>query len=218
MASWRKPSLQSSPPNFDLYLVTDRSQTLGRELLWVLGEALDGGVRAIQLREKDLGGQDLFRLAEKAKAACERYRALLFINDRIDVALGVGADGIQLGSGSVPIEAARELVGTKISIGASVHSMVEAEGAERAGADFILFGPVYFTPSKAAYGEPQGVGRLREVVEKVSLPVYAIGGIKPGNIAAVRKTGVRGVALISAILSAGDPEAASQEILALLRS
>lgn len=186
--------------------------------MWVLHEALDGGVRSIQLREKDLGGRDLFRLAEKAKAVCERYRALLFINDRIDVALGVDADGVQLGSGSVPIEAVRGVVGTKILIGASVHSAVEAEETERAGADFILFGPVYFTPSKAGYREPQGLDRLREVVEKVSLPVYAIGGIKPENISRVRKAGVWGVALISAILSANDPRGAAQEILALLRS
>ena len=204
-------------PNFDLYLVTDRSQTHGRDLLWVLEKALEGGVRAVQLREKDLSGRELFLLAEKIKTLCEPYHAGLFINDRIDVALGVDAEGVQLGVASMPVEAARELLGTKKLIGVSTHSLREAEEAERTGADFILFGPVYFTPSKAAYGRPQGIGALQEVVEKISLPVYAIGGIKAENIAEVKATGVRGVALISAIMSAPDPLVAAQEMLAILR-
>ena len=87
-------------PDFDLYLVTDRNQTRGRDLLWVLEQALEGGVRAIQLREKDLGGKELFELAEKTRDLCDRYGALLFVNDRIDVALAVDADGVQLGNAS----------------------------------------------------------------------------------------------------------------------
>ena len=178
---------------------------------------MDGGVRAVQLREKDLSGRELFVLAEKIKTLCERYHAGLFINDRVDVALGVDADGVQLGVASMPIEAARELFGAKKLIGVSTHTLREAGEAERAGADFILFGPVYFTPSKAAYGKPQGISALQEVVEKISLPVYAIGGIKAGNMAEVRATGVRGVALISAIMSAPDPLAAAREMLEILR-
>jgi thiamine-phosphate pyrophosphorylase len=205
-------------PDFDLYLITDRRQTRGRELLEVVEQALDGGVRAIQLREKDLGGKELFLLAQKMKSLCARYRASLFINDRIDVVLAVEADGVQLGSDAMPIDAARELLGEKKLIGASTHSIKEAVAAERAGADFALFGPVYFTPSKAAYGSPQGLELLQEVVEKISLPVYAIGGIKPGNIAAVKTTGGRGVALISAVMSAAEPSAASREMLRLLKT
>lgn len=200
-------------PNFDLYLVTDRNQTGGRDLLWVLERALEGGVRAVQLREKDLGGRELFVLAEKTKRLCERYQANLFVNDRVDVALGVDAEGVHLGGDSMPVRAARELLGAEKLIGVSTHSIKEAREAEQEKADFIFFGPVYFTPSKAAYGEPQGLGRLKEVVEKISLPVYAIGGVKVGNIAEVKETGVRGIALISAILSAVDPRGAAQEIL-----
>ena len=170
-------------------------------------------MRAVQLREKDLSGRELFVLAEKIKTLCEHYRAALFINDRIDIALGVDADGVQLGSASMSMEAVRALLGQKKLIGASTHSTKEAEEAQQGGADFILFGPVYFTPSKAVYGKPQGLGPLKEVVEKISLPVYAIGGIKPENIGEVKKTGIRGVALISAVLSATDPLAAAQEIL-----
>jgi thiamine-phosphate pyrophosphorylase len=209
--------LQSRPPNFDLYLVTDRSQTGGRDLLWVLEQALEGGVKAVQLREKDLSGRELFALAEKVKRLCEHYQAGLFINDRIDVALGVDADGVQLGSASMPVEAGRTLLGAKKLIGASTHFLQEAQRAQQLGADFVLFGPVYFTPSKAAYGKPQGLAPLREVVEKISLPVYAIGGIKVENIAEVKETGIRGVALISAIMSASEPLAATQEILRLLK-
>ena len=203
-------------PKFALYVVTDRNQTGGRDLLWVLEQALEGGVKAVQLREKDLGGRELSLLAEKIKALCERYQASLFVNDRIDVALGVDADGVQLGSTSMPVGVARELLGEKKLIGVSTHSTEEAIEAEQAGGDFILFGPVYFTPSKAAYGKPQGLGALKEVVEKISLPVYAIGGIKVKDITEVRQTGIRGVALISAVLSAVDPCAAAREILGAL--
>ncbi len=203
-------------PNFDLYLVTDRNQTGGRDLLWVLERALEGGVRAVQLREKDLGGRELFVLAEKTKRLCERYQANLFVNDRVDVALGVDADGVHLGGASMPVRAARELLGAEKLIGVSTHSIKEAREAEQGKADFILFGPVYFTASKAAYGEPQGLGRLKKVVEKISLPVYAIGGVKVGNIAEVKETGVRGIALISAVLSASDPRAATRRILETL--
>jgi thiamine-phosphate pyrophosphorylase len=204
-------------PDFDLYLVTDRHQTRGRDLLNVLERALDGGVRAVQLREKDLGGRELFFLAEKVAKLCRRFHAVLLINDRVDIALAVDADGIQLGSASMPVEAARALIGEEKSIGVSTHSLEEARRAERAGADFLLFGPVYFTPSKTAYGKPQGPAPLAEVVEKISLPVYAIGGIKPENVGEVKKTGARGVALISAIMSASDPLAASRKIVRLLR-
>jgi thiamine-phosphate pyrophosphorylase len=209
--------VQRCCPTFDLYLITDRQQTRGRDLVWVIEQALGGGARAIQLREKDLGGRELFFLAQKVKTLCARYQASFFINDRVDVALAVDADGVQLGSGSMPVDVARKLLGENKMIGASTHSMDEALAAERAGADFILFGPVYFTPSKATYGNPQGLERLKEVVEKISLPVYAIGGVKADHIAAVKKTGARGVAVISAVMGADEPLAASREMLRLLR-
>jgi thiamine-phosphate pyrophosphorylase len=209
--------LQRRSPDFDLYLITDRRETRGRDLLAVVEQALDGGARAVQLREKDLAGRELFILAEKTKTLCARHGASFFINDRIDVALAVDADGVQLGSSSMPIDAARKLMGDKRLIGASTHSMKEALAAEEGGADFILFGPIYFTPSKAAYGNPQGLERLQEVVEKISLPVYAIGGINPENAAAIKKTGARGVALISAVMSAEAPRTASKKLLRLLK-
>ena len=203
--------------DFDLYLVTDRTQTQGRDLLEVLEEALEGGARAIQLREKDLTGSELFTLAEKARNLCRRYDALLFVNDRVDVAIAVEADGVQLGTASIPVETARDLLGRGKIIGASTHSLREANEAAQRGADFILFGPVYFTPSKAAYGSPQGLDALQMIVEKISLPVYAIGGLKPENIESVRRIGVRGVALVSAIMSANNPNEATKSILSYFR-
>ena len=200
-------------PDFDLYLVTDRKLTQGRDLLVVLEEALEGGVKAIQLREKDLDGNALFDLADKLSALCKRFNAELYINDRIDVALAVDAAGVQLSKSSIPIETARKLLGAKKSIGYSAHSLEEARTAEHNDADFILFGPVYFTPSKASYGAPQGLEPLKVIVEKVALPVYAIGGIKAANLLEIRDTGARGVALISAIISAAKPKSATQSIL-----
>jgi len=204
-------------PDFDLYLVSDRSQTRGRDLLSVLEQALEGGVKAIQLREKDLSGKNLYNLAEKTCRLCERYEALLLINDRVDVALAVDAAGVQLGKTSLPIGAARALLGPQKLIGVSTHSLEEAQHAERSGADFVLFGPVYFTPSKASFGTPQGLNALKKIVENIAAPVYAIGGIKSENIVAVRRLGVRGVALISAILSVDRPRLAAATMVRQLR-
>ena len=204
--------------DFDLYLVTDRNQTGGRDLLWVLEQALDGGVKAIQLREKDLSGRDLFLLAEKVCRLCQSYNAALFINDRIDVALAVDAAGVQLSQTSLPVVTTRALLGPQKIIGVSTHSLQEAKEAEQNGADFVLFGPVYFTPSKAAYGAPQGLPALKAIVDNISLPVYAIGGIKPENIESTKKLGVRGVALISAIVNAQSPKEAAETMLRQLRS
>jgi thiamine-phosphate pyrophosphorylase len=204
-------------PDFNLYLVTDRSLTRDRDLLWVLERALDGGVIAIQLREKDLGGKDLFLLAEAVRQLTGHYGTRLLINDRIDVALAVEADGVQLGKSSIPVESARALLGPRRMIGASTHSLLEAQEAEQGGADFVLFGPVYFTPSKASYGAPQGIVALKKIVEKIPLPVYAIGGIKAENIEEAMGTGIRGVALISAIMSADDPASTTIKIMELVR-
>jgi thiamine-phosphate pyrophosphorylase len=204
-------------PDFGLCLVTDRRQTAGRDLLRVVEQAFDGGVTAVQLREKDLGGKELLLLAEKLQKLCDRHRARLIINDRVDVAMSVDAAGVQLGAASMPVRAAREILPPDKWIGVSAHSLEESERAVAEGGDFVLFGPVHFTPSKSAYGAPQGLERLRRVVAKISLPVYAIGGVKPENIAETMATGARGVALISAVMSAPDPKAASREILKLLR-
>jgi thiamine-phosphate pyrophosphorylase len=204
-------------PDFDLYLVTDRNQTKGRDLLWILEQALESGVKAVQLREKDLTGRDLFLLAQRTRGLCQKYHAALIINDRVDVALAVDADGVQLGTTSLPLRTARDLLGPHKLLGASTHSLEECHEAERCGADFLLFGPVYFTPSKAIFGAPQGLNTLKQIVENISLPIYAIGGIKAENVEEAKTTGIRGVALISAVISADDPKGAAGKLLLSLR-
>ena len=204
-------------PDFDVYLVTDRTQTRGRDLLWIVEQALDGGVRAVQLREKDLGGAELFGLAEKIGALCERYDAALLINDRIDIALAVDAAGVQLGKLSLPIGTARALLGPDKWIGASIHSVEEVDPAKQNGADFLVFGPVYFTPSKASFGTPQGAAALRKIVDVSAIPVYAIGGITTKNVTDVRDAGARGIALIAAIVGSAQPRDSARALLRLFK-
>jgi len=165
-----------------LYLITDRHQTGGRSLLDVLRSALEGGVRMIQLREKNLSGRELFELATEIRELTEEYGARLLINDRVDIALAAGADGVHLPSNSFSPGEARRLLGDDAVIGFSAHSLDEALGAEADGADFVTFSPVYYTPSKAEYGEPQGLDRLEELCDQLVIPVYALGGIKENNI------------------------------------
>jgi thiamine-phosphate pyrophosphorylase len=205
--------VRASPP--DLVLVTDRHATGGRDLVEVVTAALDAGLPAVQLREKDLPGRPLLALAEALRAATTRAGALLIVNDRIDVAIAAGADGVHLGGGSVPVEVARRLLPPGALVGVSTHAPAEAAAA--AGADFVFFGPVYATPSKAAFGPPQGVARLAEAVAAAAVPVLAIGGITMHEVAAARAAGAAGVAVIRAILGASDPATATRGILAALR-
>jgi thiamine-phosphate pyrophosphorylase len=205
-------------PDFEVYLVSDRNQTRGRDLLSVIEEALKGGIRAVQLREKDLGGAEMFALAEQAQEICLRYNAELLINDRVDVALAINAAGVQLGKMSLPIETARALLGPDKWIGASIHSIEEIDQAQQNGATFLVFGPVYFTSSKASFGSPQGIAALKKIVESSKLPVYAIGGITARDVPELRDTGVKGIAVISSIISAPDPKAAARELISLVRN
>jgi thiamine-phosphate pyrophosphorylase len=197
--------------NSRLYFVTDRKQTAGRPLVDIVHAALDGGVRAVQLREKDLEAGELYHLAMQVRRVTERYEARLLINDRLDVALAVGADGVHLGQTSFPVVTARRMLGSSKLIGVSTHSPAEITAA--VGADFVVFGPVYFTPSKAAYGEPQGLDRLREAVTQSPVPVFAIGGINVERLPDVLTTGAYGVAMISAISAAADPVQATRNLL-----
>lgn len=175
---------------------------------------MEGGIRAVQLREKDLEGGDLFRLAEKTRALCERCGAALLINDRVDVALAVDAAGVQLGKLSLPIASARRLLGPDKWIGASIHSLEEVGPVVRGGANFLVFGPIYFTPSKAKFGTPQGLASLKNITAASRVPVYAIGGISARDICELRAAGARGIAVISSIVGATDPRSAALELTA----
>lgn len=201
-----------------LYLITDRTQTAGRPLPAVVAQALEGGVRMLQLREKDLPSRELFTLATELRQITDRYNARLIINDRIDCALAVGADGVHLGISGIPVAAARAIAGKEFLIGYSAHAVSEALQAEQDGADFITFGPVFDTPSKRSYGQPLGVQALSEAVNTLSIPVYALGGIKLSALPQLLPTRCCGIALISAVLTADDPCRAAQELLAALET
>ena len=204
--------------DFDLYLVTDRRTTAGRDLAWVLEQALEGGVRAVQLREKDLGGRALLELARDVRRLCDRYGTELFVNDRVDVVLAADAAGVHLAANSMPVAVARELLGPDRKIGVSTHSVKEVRSAAEAGADFVLFGPVYPTASKLAFGNPQGPAALRAVTDAAPVPVFAIGGVKQHHIPEIKAHGTSRIALISAISEAPDPRGAVRDILATLRA
>ncbi|MBA3070903.1 MAG: thiamine phosphate synthase, partial [Nitrospirae bacterium] len=146
-----------------------------------------------------------------------KYRAKLFINDRVDIALSVEADGVHLGQKSIPTYAVRKIVKDKFMIGVSAHSIEEAKQAEKEGADFITLGPVYKTPSKLRYGQPLGVDIIRKTKAEISIPVFAIGGIKKDRIKEVMDAGADGIALISGILGARNIRDKTEEVLGLLR-
>ena len=197
---------------FALYLVTDRV-IARRPLVEVVEECLGAGLRAVQLREKDLAVRDLLALAASLREGTRRHGARLLVNDRADVALAAGADGVQRTHASLPVAALRRIGPPPFLIGASVHSEAEVRQAVAEGADFLVFGPVYDTPSKRRYGPPQGLAALRRVVAAVDRPVIAIGGITPPRVAEVLGAGAAGVAVISAILAAERPADATKSFL-----
>src|SRR5204862_4122810 len=185
-----------------LTLVTDRAQTGGRDLVGLISECLAAGLPAVQVREKDLSAADLAVLCRRLRNLTRDTGALLIVNDRVDVALAVGADAVQRTSTSIDVKDMRDIAARNLRIGASVHSLEEALDAEAKGADWVVFGPVYDTPSKRAYGAPQGLQRLATVVRGVKIPVVAIGGITPARVGEVRAAGACGVGVISGILAA----------------
>ncbi|MFZ4854869.1 MAG: thiamine phosphate synthase [Desulfuromonadaceae bacterium] len=199
--------------DFRLYLITDRHQTGGKALLDVARLALEGGVRSFQLREKDLSGAALYRLASELRLLTSEFNARLIINDRPDIALAVEADGVHIGVKSMPVSAIRRLLGKDKIIGYSAHAISEALAAQHDGADFVTFGPVYVTPSKAEYGAPCGVKKLADAVSALAIPVVALGGISEAGIPEVMTTGIQGVAVISAVMAAVDPCAAASSLL-----
>ncbi len=200
--------------DFRLYLITDRKLfDSPRSMLKAIEEALRGGVRAIQLREKDLDIRSLLAMANRLRELTSRYHAKLFINDRVDVALVVEADGVHLGAAGIPVAAARKVSGSGMMIGVSTHSVEQARQANADGADFITLGPVFETPSKVQYGRPVGKEVLREAATALSLPVFAIGGMAVQRVREVMQEGAFGIALISAVLTARNIRRTTEEFM-----
>jgi len=164
----------------------------------------------VQLREKDLNTRDLMSLGRDILSVTAPRRVPLLVNDRIDVALALGADGVHLRSDSMPAAVARRLLGPDRLIGMSAHSVEEVVEAESQGTDFVVLGPIFATPSKIPYGPPIGLDILAEAVRGTSIPVFAIGGVTAQHIPDIQRAGAFGIAVISAILGAGDVPAATR--------
>lgn len=204
----------SNTVDFRLYLITDRKLYDSSDaMLEAVEKALQGDLKAVQLREKDLGIRELLALAYRMRAVTASHHAKLFINDRVDIALAVGADGVHLGQTGIPVQAARKASEGGLMIGVSTHSLLEAKQAEADGADFITLGPVYETPSKMQYGKPLGIHPLSEAARHCTIPVFAIGGIKINHIEEVLAQGASGAALISAILTSDDIKKTTEEFV-----
>lgn len=201
----------SLPP---LYAILDPEQTKGRNPEAVLRQLLDGGARIIQLRAKAMAPRDFLRLARNARSLSRSYDCRLIINDRADIALACEADGVHLGQEDLPLRAARKIIGQKL-IGISTHDIEQAREAERGGADYIGFGPMFGTMTKATGYGARGVEMLRQIRSAVKLPIVAIGGIKEDNVQEVWRAGAESAAIISDILGATDITAKTKRILAL---
>jgi thiamine-phosphate pyrophosphorylase len=196
-----------------LFLVTDRHQTNGRPLVPLLQRVLTAAAPAIQLRERDLSARELVTLAREVQAVTASRRSQLLINDRIDIALALEGVGVHLRSNSLPVPVARQVLGTQRLLGISVHSVEEGLSAQSQGADYIVLGPIYETPSKQIFGPPLGIHTLEKACRLVRLPIIGIGGVTAARAREMRRAGAFGVAVITAVLGAADVESATRELL-----
>lgn len=199
--------------DYSVYLVTDRGLSRGRSTLEILQGAVRGGVTCVQLREKNCPIRDFIEQADSIKAYLRAHDIPLIINDRLDVAQAVGADGVHLGQSDMPLNVAREILKDSMMIGISAESLGDAIEAEKGGADYIGVSPIYATPTKTDTAPPLGLEGLREIRNAVRIPLVGIGGLTKDNAGEVIKHGADGVAVVSAIVSADDPELATKELL-----
>ena len=200
-------------PRLRLIAITDDPSVGDRRCLAAVRATLRGGAPAIQLRAKMLGAAEMLELARRIREETIAAGALFFVNDRLDLALLAGADGVHLGEDDLPLPAARRLAPPPFLIGRSVDTSAEARAAARAGADYVGIGPIYRTNSKQDVGEPIGPAGAGEAAKAVSIPVVGIGGIGPGRAGAVVRAGAAGVATIRAIMAAADLEVATRTLL-----
>ena len=199
-------------PDLSLYLVTDRGLSRGRSTVDIVRAAVAGGVTCVQLREKSCGTREFVDEARAVRALLAGTGVPLIVNDRIDVALAVGADGVHLGQTDMRIADARRLTGPGMLIGISAECLEDAVRAQAEGADYIGVSPVFSTPTKTDTAPPLGLAGIAAIRAAVSLPLVGIGGIGPANAAAVIRAGCDGIAVVSAIVSAADPRKAAAEL------
>jgi thiamine-phosphate pyrophosphorylase len=200
----------SLPP---LYAILDPEQTKGRSPESVLRELLQGGVTLLQLRGKTMAPREFFELARRVRSETRAHGCQLIVNDRVDIALACDADGVHLGQEDLPFTSGRKLMGDKI-VGISTHDIDQAKQAEQSGADYIGFGPMFGTTTKATGYSARGIEMLRQIRAAVKLPIVAIGGINEQNVREVWQAGADSAAIISDILAADDVAAKVKRILA----
>jgi thiamine-phosphate pyrophosphorylase len=198
--------------DYSLYLVTDRGLARGRSTLEIVSAAVHGGATVVQLREKDCSTRDFIEQGLAIQDFLKDHGVPLIINDRVDVAMAVKADGVHLGQTDMPLGLAKKILGDTMIIGISAESVQDAIQAEKGGADYLGVSPIYATPTKTDTAPPLGLKGLREIRKAVRLPIVGIGGLNRNNAAEVIRNGADGVAVVSAIVAADDPEVAAREL------
>ncbi|MBR6994130.1 MAG: thiamine phosphate synthase [Methanobrevibacter sp.] len=202
--------------DLSLYLVTDKSDDV-EKFLNTIEEAIKGGVTVVQIREKTAETLDFYNLALKVKEITTKYNVPLIINDRVDVALAIDAEGVHVGQSDMPCDVTRKLIGEDKILGVSAATIDEAKKAEKDGADYIGTGAVFPTATK---DDAPSITKqdLKDVVDSISIPVVAIGGITLENASQLKDTGIAGLSVVSAIMSAENPKKASQDLLKIFNS
>jgi len=199
--------------DLSLYLVTDRPLSRGRDIRWIVSQAVQGGATVVQLREKDLETRAFIKLAIDIKALLDPKGIPLIINDRLDVVLAAEADGLHVGQSDMPYGMARRLLGPDKIIGLSVESVGQARQAQSLDADYLGISPVFGTATKTDLAQPMDLAGVAEIAAFTRIPTVGIGGIGPDNAAKVMAAGADGVAVVSAIVSADDPCQAARNIM-----
>ena len=200
------------PPDWRLYLVTDRGLARGRPIAWVVEAAVRGGVTAVQLREKNCGKGDFVQLARELKKLLAPHQVPLIVNDRVDIALEIGADGVHIGQQDMEPERARRLLGPDAIIGLSIETIEQARATASLDVDYLGVGPVFATATKTDAAPPLGAAALAQVREISRHAIVAIGGIGLENAGQAIDCGADGVAIVSAICAADDPERTAREL------
>lgn len=198
--------------NYTLYLVTDRGCLASRDLCASIEEAILGGVTLVQLREKNVSSREFLEIATNIKAITSRYEVPLIINDRLDIAQAVDAEGLHIGQDDLPLPIARKIWGPNKIIGVSAHTLEEALLAQEQGADYLGVGAIYPTPTKAD-AQHVTLDQLAQIKKSVSIPIVGIGGINETNAREVMATGIDGVSVVSAILGKQDIREAAGKLL-----
>lgn len=202
--------------DISLYLVTNSDEMDRDEFLRRVEAALKGGVTLVQLREKDMSGREFYYLAKSLHQITSAYHVPLLIDDRLDIALAIGAEGVHIGQSDIPVHIARKILGDEMIIGATAKTVEQAIEAERDGADYLGIGAIHPTTTKVKT-QLTSVDTLNEIADSISIPIVAIGGLKRNNLEVLKGSGASGVAVVSAIMNADDPEESSVELLNKLK-